>query len=267
MEIEELRKQDHLSASGMNDYVECGLLYKLSRIDKFKPESTSDNLLFGSAIHEALADYQYSRMKNNILTLDYLQDIFEWYWREKAEGNESIAYSEGKDFNILLKEGKALLKVFYERQQDQGYKVLAIEEAFAFTIEGIDIPIIGITDLIEEDESGTIIVTDYKTSNRAYSADEVDKNFQLTLYHMAAKYNGYGNREIVLKLDCLIKTKTPKFEPYYTARSEIDAQRAVRKVQSIYNGIKKGVFVPNDSSWRCTNCQYRKYCNDWFTGG
>ena len=85
--------------------------------------------------------------------------------------------------------------MYYEKQQDQGYKVLAIEEAFAFTIEGIDIPIIGITDLIEEDESGTIIVTDYKTSNRAYSADEVDKNFQLTLYHMAAKYNGYGTEK------------------------------------------------------------------------
>jgi putative RecB family exonuclease len=171
MEIEELRKQDHLSASDMNDYVECGLLYKLSRIDKFKPESTSDNLLFGSAIHQALAEYQYSRMKNTVLGIDELQDLFEWFWKQKVEGNGNIAYSEGKDFDILLKEGKALLKVFYERQEDQGYKVLVIEEAFAFNIDGIDIPIIGITDLVEEDDSGTIIVTDYKTSARAYSAD------------------------------------------------------------------------------------------------
>jgi putative RecB family exonuclease len=267
MEIEELRKQDHLSASGMNDYVECGLLYKLSRIDKFRPESTSDNLLFGSAIHQALADYQNGRMNNTILSLDYLQNIFEWYWRQKAEGNDNVAYSEGKDFNILLKEGKALLKVFYERQQGQGYRVLAIEEAFAFNIDGIDIPIIGITDLIEEDETGTIIVTDYKTSARAYSADEANKSFQLTLYYMAMKRNGFHDREVVLKLDCLIKTKVPKFEPYYTARSEADAERAIRKVQAIYNGIKKGVFVPNDTSWRCQNCQYKKYCNDWFTGG
>ena len=43
MEISELRDQAHLSASGINDYLECGLLYKFSRIDKRQPESYSDS--------------------------------------------------------------------------------------------------------------------------------------------------------------------------------------------------------------------------------
>ena len=74
--------------------------------------------------------------------------------------------------------------------------------------EGCPVPIIGAIDLVEEDIAGTIIVTDFKTSGRAYSNDEVDRNFQLTLYQMAVKANGFSDAEILLRFDCLIKTKT-----------------------------------------------------------
>ena len=40
-------------------------------------------------------------------------------------------------------------------------------------------PIIGAVDLVEQDHAGTIIITDFKTSARAYSNDEVDRSFQL----------------------------------------------------------------------------------------
>ena len=59
-----------------------------------------------------------------------------------------------------------------------------------------------------EDSSGTIIITDFKTSARAYPNDEADRNFQITLYQIAAKANGYYNRDILLKYDRLIKKKT-----------------------------------------------------------
>ena len=40
--ISEIRGQPHLSASSVNDYLDCGLLYKFSRIDKIQPEFRSD---------------------------------------------------------------------------------------------------------------------------------------------------------------------------------------------------------------------------------
>jgi len=58
------------------------------------------------------------------------------------------------------------------------------EEPFKFYIPGCPIPVIGAIDLVEEDEADTLIITDFKTSSRAYSNAEVDKNFQLTLYQM-----------------------------------------------------------------------------------
>ena len=54
MDMSELRKEPHLSASSINDYIDCGLLYKLGRIDKLPPEFRSSDLELGSCVHRAL---------------------------------------------------------------------------------------------------------------------------------------------------------------------------------------------------------------------
>ena len=125
---------------------------------------------------------------------------------------------------------------------------------------------IGAVDLVERDNSGTIIITDFKTSARAYSNDEVDRNFQLTLYQMAYKEKGYSDAEILLRFDCLIKTKQPKFESYYTTRGDADEIRARRKITEVSHAISKGIFIPNDGAqnWKCKNCSFKKNCDAWF---
>jgi putative RecB family exonuclease len=49
---------------------------------------------------------------------------------------------------------------------EEDFRVLAIEEPFSCILPDIPIPIIGAMDLIEEDESGTVIITDFKTSGK-----------------------------------------------------------------------------------------------------
>lgn len=264
MDINELRKQPHLSASSINDFLDCSLMFKFSRIDKIKTESTSDALVLGSCIHKALAEFHQERMIGNKLSLEMLQQEFEKQWKEAAEGRSDIEYKDGDDFQSVLQTGFSLLGVYYEKLADD-FQVIAIEEPFSFRIPGLPVPLIGIFDLVEEDESGTIIIVDFKTSSKAYSSDAVDKNLQLTLYHMAIKANGYQDREILLRFDCLIKTKTPKFEQYYTTRSEKDERRAAKKIIKVWEGISKGVFIPNDTSWKCNGCAYGEYCEEWFS--
>ena len=267
MDIDELRKQPHLSHSGISDYIECGLLYKFARIDKIKRPFRSDALELGSTIHKVLADFYQAKMIGEILPLDELQQLFETYWKKTAENKGDIKYKAGKDYKSLLQEGKHLLKAYYDRLPEEDYRVLAIEEPFQFTIEGIAVPIIGIFDLVEEDESGAVIITDWKTSSKAYSLADVDKSLQLTLYHLAVQMNGYSDREILLRFDCLIKTKTPTFDQYYTVRTEKDSRRALKKIQRVWEGITKGIFIPNDQSWKCKYCTYKSSCEEWFEGG
>ena len=266
MELYELKKHPHLSASSIGDYIDCGLLYRLSRIDKLQPEFKADALEFGSVIHLALAEFHKQKMVGNILSAKELQELFSKQWMETAQGRDDILYAEGKDYETLLLEGKELLAAYYHKCPHGEFTVLGVEETFSFSPECCPVPVIGAVDLIEEDESGAIIIVDWKTSGRAYSADEVDRNFQLTLYQMAARSNGFGDREILLRFDCLIKTKTPKFEQYYTTRTEADFKRARKKIHEVWRGISNGVFIPNDGSqnWRCKNCSYKKHCDEWF---
>jgi len=265
MTLQEMRNTPHLSVSSINDYTDCGLLYKLGRIDGFKPEFRADAMEFGSAIHLVLAEYYQQKMAGLELSIKEVLEIFEYQWRRLAEGNDEIRYAEGKSFEILMLEGKELLTTFYYKRPQDACEVIAIEEPFCFTVEGCTLPVIGAFDLIERDASGTIIIADNKTSARAYSIDEVDRNFQLTVYQMAARAMGF-TKEILLRFDCLIKTRNPRFEQYYTTRTENDEIRAKKRIIEVHRGITKGVFVPNDSSsnWKCKGCAYKKPCNDWF---
>jgi putative RecB family exonuclease len=266
MKLKELRNAPHLSSSSISDYMDCGLLYKFSRIDKLQIEYKSDAMEFGSAIHLVLAEIYQQKMSGIELTIKEIHALFEKHWTKIAKNRKDIQYADGKNFKTILLEGKELLTTYYHKRPNDNFQVMAIEEPFSFIIEGCQVPIIGAMDLIEHDSSGTIIITDFKTSGRSYSTDEIDRNFQLTLYNLAAKAMGFEDREILLRFDCLIKTKTPKFEQYYTTRTRTDELRAIKKITEVWNGISKGVFIPNDSpsNWKCKGCAFKKPCNEWF---
>ena len=267
MVLSELRQTEHLSASSINDYVECGLLYKFGRIDKLPMEEKPDALEFGTCIHRVLEEYYLEKMSGHRMSLKDIQNLFETTWTSIAKDRTDIKYATGNDFKSLLMLGKDLLTVWFNKlPKDDEFRVLAIEEAFAFSLADIPVPIIGAMDLVEEDDAGTIIITDFKTSGRAYSIDEVDQNQQLTMYQIAAKKNGFSDREILLKFDTLIKTKTPKCENYWTTRSDVDERRLETKVTQVWEGISKGVFIPNDTSWKCKNCAFKKACDEFLEG-
>jgi len=265
MDLQTLRKKEHLSASSINDYIDCGLHFKFRRIDKIKPEFKAESLEFGTIIHEVLGEYYRNKKLGIKLSLKKLHKLFKELGKRKIENKEDIAFSDGHDFDSFMRSGKELITCWYESLKPDDFKTLAVEKPFSFSIEGLEMPpIIGAVDLMEEDSSGTVIISDFKTSKSSYSNDKIDKSFQLTLYYMAFKSNGYKDRDILLRFDCLIKTKTPKFEQYYTTRGEEDVKRAIKKITCVWESIKKGVFLPNDTSWKCTNCEYKTTCTDWF---
>lgn len=263
MTISELRKQPHISTSAISDYISCGLHYKFGKIDKIKSEIISEALIFGSTIHKVLEMFYLCKMEGAKMPLSEMLNHFEEQWKKAAEKNSIIKFKEGKSYTSVMEEGKALLTVYFENLPEDNFQVLAIEEPFSFNIPGIEVPFIGVIDLLLEDSDGTIIISDNKTSAKSYAASDVDKSLQLTLYGMAVKASGYSDREILLRFDCLIKTKVPKFEQYYTARSDADERKAVKLIQTAWDGIQKGVFIPTDS-WKCNFCEFHVQCKKWF---
>ena len=266
MVLSELRQNDHLSASAILGYVDCSLAYKFGRIDKLPMEFKSDALEFGTCIHRVLENFYSEKMIGERMLLKDVHQLFETTWTDIAANRDDIRYAEGNDFKSLLMYGKDLLTAWYNKLPNDDFTILAIEEAFSFILPGIPIPIIGAMDLVEEDSAGTIIITDFKTSGKAYSKDEVTQNQQLTMYQIAAKHNGYADREILLRFDTLIKTNAPKFEQYWTTRSELDERRLIRKAAQVWDGISKGVFIAHDGNWKCKTCAYKQACDEYLEG-
>jgi putative RecB family exonuclease len=267
MTLSELRQKPHLSASSISTYIDCSLAYWFAYVQRLPMEFVSDALEFGTAIHLTLADFYRARMTGDRLLLKDVHESYRQHWSNRAKDNPLIKYAERKDFQSYMHEGVDLLSAWFKKLPDDQFEVIAVEEAFIFEINGIPLPIVGAIDLVEQDEAGTIIITDHKTSSRAYSVDEIDQNPQVTIYQMAARANGFADREILLKFDCLVKTKTPKFEQYYTTRTDIDEIRLIRKIQTVWNGIASQVYIPNDTGWKCKGCPYKKACNEWFLQG
>lgn len=265
MDLFDLRKEPHLSASQIDTYSQCGLLFKFAYIDRLQPEFRSDNLELGTCIHLALADFHKQKITGRIMSAKELQETFKKYWKAAAEGYEGIQYSEGKDYETLLMEGQEMLTAYYHKVPHDQFKVVAIEQPFRFLIDGCP-PVIGAFDLIEEDEAGTIIIVDWKTSARGYGVREIDKNLQLSIYQLALLEDGCADHEILLRLDVLVKTKQKKLEQYYSSRSKTDLKRTKKIILETWKGITSNVFIPYDSpsNFRCPNCSYKKSCDEWF---
>ncbi len=266
MNLNELRKHPHLSVSSINQYIECGLAYRFAKVDRAPPESNPEALVFGSTIHACLADYYACAGQGIIMPVDELTSAFEQKWQSVTQKPGQVSFKEGRGPELLLEQGKALLAVFHQEVPKENCRVLGIEQPFAFGLDGLPIPIIGVFDLVIEDEAGVVTIVDHKTCAKAYSDRDIDDSFQLTVYHMAAKADGHANRDVLLRFDCLVKTKTPKFIQYYTTRSEADFMAARRKILAVWDGIQKGIFIPNDASWRCKGCGFASRCKDWFAG-
>ena len=263
MTLAELRKLPHLSASSIGTYIDCGLKYKLAKIDKLPPAFKSDSLVYGSTIHRVLEVYHEARMHDERVPLSMILELFEDYWGEELKKTSNIKFKKGVTAKSLLHEGKSLLTVYCDKYPYDDFKVIGVEESISFTIPGLPVAIIGAIDLLEEDESGTLIITDHKTAGKAFSMAEVNRNMQLTIYQIAMRKE-YPGRDILLKLDALIKTKKPRFEQFYTFRDDLDEQRTIKKILAVWDGIQKEVFIPNEESRYCSGCEYKFHCNDWF---
>lgn len=160
-----------------------------------------------------------------------------------AHGRGDIQYKPGKSFHSYRNEGKELLAAFNRDLPQEDCNILAVEQAFTCQLENLPVPLVGIWNLVLEDAAVIITIVDHKSTSKAHSLADVNQHLQMTVYHLAALANGCAKRDILLRVDCLIKTKTPKFEQYYTTRGQWEEQRAVRTIHAVWDG-STGRFHP-----------------------
>ncbi len=111
-------------------------------------------------------------------SLDELMQFYEQHWLRR--GYES-AVEEAK----YKAYGKNILAKFWEIHNAGFQMPLALERMFYIDIDGIKLR--GFIDRVDKLESGGLSVVDYKTNKELFTAEDLEKDLQLTLYQMAAE--------------------------------------------------------------------------------
>jgi hypothetical protein len=149
----------------------------------------------------------------------------------------------------------AALASLHAREQAPDYQPVAVEKKFHAALND-EWDIVGYADVITED-----MIADFKTAGKSKRQSDADMSEQLTTYYACEpKAN--------LRLDVLVKTKTPKRQILDTTRTPADVRRLELRYAAMIASVETGVFVPCDpSSWKCTRrfCGYVNIC-PYFSG-
>ena len=130
------------------------------------------------------------------------------------------------------------------------------------TGEDLGLPLLGIVDLIAEQDDGPVIV-DFKTSSRQSTAPEIVHEIQLTSYAYLYRQLS-GQQEAGLEIRSLIKTKQPSVHVQrYPPRSDTHFARLFAVVREYLETLKVGRFSYRPG-FACSWCDYReKGCGEW----
>ena len=132
-----------------------------------------------------------------------------------------------------------------------------VEREFNLDLDGCDYTLKGFIDLVDQDN----VVIDHKTAKRSWNEGQADKDLQLTAYALAFRTLERRD-EGGLRFDVMVRTKEPKIQHLYTARTQKDIDRFIKTLANVYRAIDSGIFYPNEN-WMCPSCGYKPLCEKW----
>ena len=250
-----------LSVSRVQTYLGCPLRFRFRYVDQIPSPWKPAALAFGTSVHAALEWFHKERQQGHTPDSDAIVAVFEADWQ--AQTISTLVYGERDSQEGFREKGMKLLELY--AQQTNPTPPDAVEERFEVDLvdpesgEVFGIRLIGIIDLIEGD---TII--DFKTAARTLSTGDLERHLQLSTYALASFLKtGQIPR---LRLDLLLKTRTPRIERQETTRTISDLAWAAHLIQGVSRQIVSERFFPSPS-WRCTECEYFPHCQAWRGNG
>ncbi len=243
----------HLSHSQVQEFTQCPRKYHLHRRLKVPPDFMPSALLFGIALHEALALFHQRRLEGRAASLAELHNTFLGQW--KAE-KLPVRYSRGENQNSLKAMARRMLAYYIENPVCSG-EVIGVEQPFRIMLSTDLPPVHGRIDLIEMAPGSELYVSDLKTSKNG-SKPAAD---QLVLYREAVRLLDFPASGIVhCQYVVLTKTAEPKIKVFELDVTAEDVVNLVSRYREVWQAIQAGVAYPIPS-WRCGGCQWKHHCD------
>jgi len=236
------RKTPFLSYSKINRYLLCPEQYRLYYVEHLRPKFPSANLVFGQVLHQALASL--------FQTKGDPVKFFREAWNEVRQID--LTYGKKDSWEKLLGTGEGLLEKFLIEELPKLGSVHASEKVFELSITSLDLPFVGVIDLVADVE-GKRTVADFKTSASAYQDHEVVLSDQLTAYQLAEP----DAQQTALCV--LVKTKEPRIEWHHAQRTSVHFTEFLAKARLVGGEISGARFYKRPGMW-CAWCDFLPVC-------
>jgi putative RecB family exonuclease len=263
--IKLLFAEEHVSVSSIGTYLRCPRQYRFRYVDRAPAESRSSALVFGSAIHEALAFY-YGKLRDiePEPTAEELAEVFLSSWKEQLRGEVPVLFGDKENEGSLADLGPRMLAAFLTKTTLPP-EIAEVEMPFSIELTdpetGEVLPrLVGVLDAVvkERDGSyGSYRILEHKTAARRWTADKLAYDLQISAYSLAAPLLGLGNAPVTVQL--LLKQKTPDLELYTPTRTDADRREFVETAVAVLRAIRAGAYWCN-RDWMCKGCAYAAQC-------
>ena len=231
-----------LSYSAISTYELCPAKYRFQYEDRL-PTSTSPALSFGDSLHRTLYRF-HDRPVPEAPSLDELQEMLQGEW-------VSDGYRDPSEEETYLRHARQVLTE-YHRDNAADFRIPAALE-FRFTIEVEGAQISGVIDRMDRIPGGGYEIIDYKTSRRLPPKQQVDRDLQLSVYHLAAR-EIWGIEPERLTLYYLLPG-----ERMSTFRTAHDSDELRRRIATVAQRIAAGKFEPRQNPL-CDWCDFQARC-------
>lgn len=233
----------HLSFSRIDRYLECPEQYRLYYLEGLRPKVPSANLIFGQAIHQSLA-FLFSTGGNPVA-------FFRRLWLDAAR-SMVVKFSSRVSWASLSSTGELILAMFLKEELPKIGEVVSTERGFDLTIPNVDVPFVGIIDLVSR-QGDKLRLTDFKTSSSSYAPHEVALSDQLSAYSLAEP------EAVEAALCVFVRTKEPRIEWHLSRRNGPQLAEFLQKAEYVAREINAQHFYKRPGTW-CSWCDYLPVC-------
>jgi hypothetical protein len=247
-----LEQPDHLSYSGIDEYMDCGHRWKLSHLCK-KRSLRGLNLVTGYAVHAIIEEHLLH--PETPLTDEWVRSTI-----SKSIGNpQTINWGEESIGSLTTDILRLVDPVIHPPYIMKDYPFVRAEVKFGLLIPGVSIPIIGRIDGILAD--GTMV--DIKTSAYPWKMDRAAKEIQ-PLFYLAA-YEPRDVKHVFTHL-VIVKAKTPYLQALTVEHSQEEVDWMAEVIQQVWKAMSRSYFPKNPASPWCSvaGCPFYYECRGRF---
>lgn len=245
-----------LSPSQLRTWMDCQARWMFRYFYEI-PDSANSSLALGRSVHHALGLNFHQKIDSGV-DLPAAEVIRAFCDAYKAEA-DAITFTDAEDPLEIGVQGAALVAAFMN-ESAASIQPAAVEIHVGdgdAKIGGVRVQ--GVIDVLDVD--GRII--DFKTAKRSPSRIDHSQMIQLATYAAVTP----GARGTV-RVDTLVRNKTPKVKSFSGRLSEGDFASIERLYPLAQEGMRSGLYMPNRTSMMCSrrNCGYWRQCEENFGG-